>query len=140
MAPTSSYRTVTTLRRRCLRQSIWKGRHPCHTFEQSAHPSAVTHRRWPIASTLERAALDLVGPFDYRVRSPGYGEEVDFSQRCILHGLVHVVADDAFVLHKGSASFSTEEGPNPIKEIHDSVIAARYPYYYEWVASSPGCC
>jgi GT2 family glycosyltransferase/glycosyltransferase involved in cell wall biosynthesis len=80
---------------------------------------------------VRRAALDLVGPFD-QAFSPGYGEEVDFSQRCILHGLVHVVADDAFVLHKGSASFAVDGTPNPVKELHDSMIAVRYPYYYEW--------
>jgi GT2 family glycosyltransferase/glycosyltransferase involved in cell wall biosynthesis len=81
---------------------------------------------------VKRAALDLVGPFDSAF-SPGYGEEVDFSQRCVLHGLVHVVADDAFVLHKGSASFSVDGAPNPIKAQHDSIITSRYPYYDEWI-------
>jgi GT2 family glycosyltransferase/glycosyltransferase involved in cell wall biosynthesis len=83
---------------------------------------------------VKRAALDLVGPFDLAF-SPGYGEEVDFSQRCVLHGLVHVVADDAFVLHKGSASFSVDGAPNPIKALHDGMIAVRYPYYYEWTSA-----
>jgi len=83
---------------------------------------------------VRRAALDLVGPFD-EAFSPGYGEEVDFSQRCILHGLVHVVADDAFVLHKGSASFAVDGAPNPVKELHDRMIGVRYPYYYEWTSA-----
>jgi GT2 family glycosyltransferase/glycosyltransferase involved in cell wall biosynthesis len=81
---------------------------------------------------VKRAALDLVGPFDLAF-SPGYGEEVDFSQRCILHGLVHVAADDGFVLHKGSASFSGDGTPSPIKEQHDRMVAIRYPYYDDWV-------
>ena len=81
---------------------------------------------------VRRAALDLVGPFDPAF-SPGYGEEVDFSQRCVLHGLVHVVADDAFVLHKGSASFSVDGAPNPVKEQHDKMISVRYPYYDDWI-------
>jgi GT2 family glycosyltransferase/glycosyltransferase involved in cell wall biosynthesis len=81
---------------------------------------------------VKRAALELVGPFDTAF-SPGYGEEVDFSQRCILHGLIHVVADDAFVLHKGSASFSVNGLPNPTKDRHDAMIAVRYPYYYDWI-------
>jgi GT2 family glycosyltransferase/glycosyltransferase involved in cell wall biosynthesis len=80
---------------------------------------------------VRRAALDLVGSFD-RAFSPGYGEEVDFSQRCVLHGLMHVLADDAFVLHKGSASFAVEGAPNPVKARHDSMIAVRYPYYDDW--------
>jgi glycosyltransferase involved in cell wall biosynthesis/GT2 family glycosyltransferase len=81
---------------------------------------------------VKRAALDLVGPFDVAF-SPGYGEEVDFSQRCVLHGLVHVAADDGFVLHKGSASFSADGAPNPVKELHDQMISVRYPYYDDWV-------
>jgi GT2 family glycosyltransferase/glycosyltransferase involved in cell wall biosynthesis len=83
---------------------------------------------------VRRAALDLVGPFD-EAFSPGYGEEVDFSQRCVLHGLVHVVADEAFVLHKGSASFAVDGAPNPVKALHDEMIAVRYPYYYDWVGT-----
>ncbi len=81
---------------------------------------------------VKRSALELAGPFDIAF-SPGYGEEVDFSQRCTLHGLVHVVADDVFVLHKGSASFSVNGSPNPVKELHDRMIAVRYPYFYDWV-------
>jgi GT2 family glycosyltransferase/glycosyltransferase involved in cell wall biosynthesis len=81
---------------------------------------------------VRREALELVGPFDLAF-SPGYGEEVDFAQRCLLHGLVHLVADDTFVLHKGSASFAAREAPNPTKAKHDQMIAVRYPYYYEWI-------
>ncbi len=81
---------------------------------------------------VRRAALDLVGPFD-EAFSPGYGEEVDFAQRCVLHGLIHVVADEAFVLHKGSASFAVDGAPNPVKALHDEMIAVRYPFYYDWV-------
>jgi GT2 family glycosyltransferase len=81
---------------------------------------------------VRREALELVGPFDLAF-SPGYGEEVDFAQRCSLHGLVHVVADDAFVLHKGSASFASNGAPNPLKEEHDRMVGVRYPYYYDWI-------
>jgi GT2 family glycosyltransferase/glycosyltransferase involved in cell wall biosynthesis len=81
---------------------------------------------------VRRSALELVGPFDLAF-SPGYGEEVDFAQRCMLHGLVHLVADDVFVLHMGSASFAVRDSPNPVKAKHDAMIAVRYPYYYEWV-------
>jgi GT2 family glycosyltransferase len=38
---------------------------------------------------VRRDALELVGDFD-PVFSPGYGEEVDFSERCVVHGLRHV--------------------------------------------------
>jgi GT2 family glycosyltransferase/glycosyltransferase involved in cell wall biosynthesis len=74
---------------------------------------------------VNRQALDLVGGFDPAF-SPGYGEEVDFSQRCALRGLVHVAADDVFVFHRGSASFGTSE----LQEQHERMLAERYPYYH----------
>lgn len=79
-----------------------------------------------------RAALDLVGDFDLAF-SPGYGEEVDFAQRCTLHGLAHVVADDAFVVHQGSVSFSHNKKRAELQARHDAMIGVRYPYFYDWV-------
>ena len=49
---------------------------------------------------IRRSALELVGDFD-EAFSPGYGEEVDFCQRCLARGLRHVVADDLYVFHRG---------------------------------------
>ena len=74
---------------------------------------------------VRRSALDLAGAFDERF-SPGYGEEVDFSQRCVQRGLVHVVADDLFVYHRGGASF----GVNARQEQHERILMDRYPYYH----------
>ena len=91
-------------------------------------PTAVGH-----CFLVKRSALELVGPFD-EAFSPGYGEEVDFSQRCIKRGLLHVLADDAFVLHRGSASFGSNSGSNRVKELHDRKIGVRYPYYDSWVS------
>lgn len=82
-------------------------------------PTAVGHCVW-----IRRAALDLVGEFDTAF-SPGYGEEVDFSQRCALRGLSHVVADDVFVFHQGGASFDS----TPLQREHERMLADRYPYY-----------
>jgi GT2 family glycosyltransferase/glycosyltransferase involved in cell wall biosynthesis len=75
-----------------------------------------------------RHALDLVGDFDLCF-SPGYGEEVDFSQRCLLYGLVHVAADDVFVLHRSGASLGEDGTVNPVRDEHERIIEARYPYY-----------
>ena len=74
---------------------------------------------------VRRSALDLAGAFD-ETFSPGYGEEVDFSQRCVQRGLVHVVADDLFVYHRGGASF----GVNARQEQHERILMDRYPYYH----------
>jgi GT2 family glycosyltransferase/glycosyltransferase involved in cell wall biosynthesis len=94
-----------------------------------------THPRLPTAighcMLIRRQAIELVGPFD-EAFSPGYGEEVDFSQRCVLQGLKHVLADDVFVLHRAGVSF----GPgNPVQQEHEREIARRYPHYHPWVAN-----
>ena len=91
-------------------------------------PTAVGH-----CFLVKRTALDLVGRFD-ETFSPGYGEEVDFSQRCIARGLHHVLADDTFVLHTGGASFASLEARDAIKSAHDRMISLRYPYYDRWVS------
>ncbi|MEA2441816.1 MAG: hypothetical protein QOH76_3240 [Thermoleophilaceae bacterium] len=96
-----------------------------------------THPRLPTAighcMYVRRSALELVGPFDLAF-SPGYGEEVDFSQRCVLSGLKHVLADDVFVYHRGSGSFRPDGAAHPVQEEHERLIAGRYPYYHPWVA------
>jgi GT2 family glycosyltransferase/glycosyltransferase involved in cell wall biosynthesis len=86
-------------------------------------PTAVGHCVY-----VRRHALELVGDFDLAF-SPGYGEEVDFSQRCLLHGLVHVAADDVFVLHHSGGSFSEDGQRSPVQDEHERIIDARYPYY-----------
>lgn len=86
-------------------------------------PTAVGHCVY-----VRRQALDLVGAFD-QAFSPGYGEEVDFSQRCLLHGLVHVAADDVFVLHQAGGSLSSDGKTNPVQKAHEAIIESRYPYY-----------
>lgn len=93
-------------------------------------PTAVGH-----CTYYRRAALDVVGYFD-EAFSPGYGEEVDFSQRAVAAGFSHVLADDLFVFHKGSRSFEAkgQEAKQRIQQSHENMINARYPWYRHWVA------
>lgn len=95
-------------------------------------PTAIGH-----CVLVKRSALNLVGGFDESF-NPGYGEEVDFSQRCVQRGLVHVLADDTFVLHKGSASFDHRADRAELQRKHDNTIAVRYDYYDEWTADFAG--
>jgi glycosyltransferase involved in cell wall biosynthesis/GT2 family glycosyltransferase len=91
-------------------------------------PTAVGHLIY-----FKRAALDTVGLFNADVFSPGYGEEVDLSQRMVIAGFCHVAADDVFVLHKGSRSFGQEsEARQKLQAAHDAVINERYPWYLKW--------
>jgi GT2 family glycosyltransferase len=91
-------------------------------------PTAVGHCVY-----FKRSVLDLVGCFD-EAFSPGYGEEVDFSQRAVLLGFSHVLADDLFVYHKGSRSFGArgEKARERIRSAHEKLIRKRYPWYTEW--------
>ena len=84
-------------------------------------PTAIGHCFY-----VRRAALELVGDLDTAF-SPGYGEEVDFSQRCLLHGLIHVAADDVWVRHRGEGTFSHRA--DALKEEHELLVRARYPWY-----------
>jgi len=91
-------------------------------------PTAIGHCAW-----IKRAVLDVIGSFD-PVFSPGYGEEVDFSQRALAAGFVHVVADDVFVFHRGGGSFGRSTKIDQRKYEHDQIVQGRYPYYLPWVA------
>jgi GT2 family glycosyltransferase/glycosyltransferase involved in cell wall biosynthesis len=92
-------------------------------------PTAVGH-----CTYFRRLALDAVGFFD-EVFAPGYGEEVDFSQRAVSMGFLHVLADDLFVYHKGSRSFDKKDSDyrRKIQEAHEEIIAERYPWYHTWI-------
>jgi GT2 family glycosyltransferase/glycosyltransferase involved in cell wall biosynthesis len=90
-------------------------------------PTAIGH-----CTYVRRAALEVVGPFDPAF-SPGYGEEVDFSQRAIAAGFEHVVADDVYVYHRGGSSFGRSPAVEKRKYEHEQMIQNRYPYYGPWV-------
>lgn len=77
---------------------------------------------------IRRAALDLVGGFD-EAFAPAYGEEVDFSQRCVLRGMQHVLADDVLVFHHGGGSLDIEGRRNPLQAQHEALIRNRYKFY-----------
>jgi len=84
-------------------------------------PTAIGH-----CVLIARSALELVGNFD-PIFSPGYGEEVDFSLRCVAAGLKNVVADDVFVLHHGGVSFSSAS--EALIEKHNEILFDRYPWF-----------
>ncbi len=110
--------------------------------EADARIQAASHRRYPLLPTaighctyVRRSALDVLGFLDTAF-APGYGEEVDFSQRAVTMGFVHVAADDLFIFHAGAKSFSAEGQAKRkrIKDDHEALINKRYPWYRAWVA------
>ncbi|HJQ41479.1 MAG TPA: glycosyltransferase [Jatrophihabitantaceae bacterium] len=90
-------------------------------------PTAVGH-----CTYVKRSVFDAVGYFD-PVFSPGYGEEVDLSQRAVALGFEHVAADDVFVYHRGGGSFGQSAEVERRRYDHEQLIQRRYPYYPRWV-------
>lgn len=102
---------------------------------------AISLRLRPIIPTavgfctyIRRQAIDVAGAFD-PVFSPGYGEEVDFSQRTLRYGLQHVAADDLLVFHRGGRSFKQMGAAwrKRLQESHEEIIRERYPWFHPWV-------
>lgn len=81
---------------------------------------------------VRRAALDALGDFDQATFGRGYGEENDFCRRAAGHGWRNVLCDDAYVVHRGAASFGPA-GHTPGGE-NLQRLCARYPDYNAEVA------
>ena len=81
---------------------------------------------------ITRRALDAVGDFDARAFGDGYGEENDFCQRAIEAGFVNLIADNAFVYHKGRGSFGPRGDDLLARNL--ATLAARHPRYHADVA------
>jgi GT2 family glycosyltransferase len=81
---------------------------------------------------VRRAALQAIGGFDAETFGRGYGEENDFCRRAAAHGWRNVLCDDAWVGHRGGASFAAI-GLKPGGE-NLARLVARYPGYNALVA------
>jgi len=77
-------------------------------------------------------AIRKVGLFDEDSFGLGYGEENDFCQRAIKAGFTNVLCDDAYVVHRGGASF----GPLGLKPDEGSMqrLLAKHPDHQAQVA------
>lgn len=75
---------------------------------------------------IKRKVIQEIGYFDAKTFGRGYGEENDFCNRAEQMGYIHVMADDTFIYHKGTASFDTEEKRKLIEE-HNKILDERYP-------------
>lgn len=74
---------------------------------------------------IKRCVIDDIGYFDAETFGRGYGEENDFCNRAEHAGYHHVMCDDTFVYHKGTASFDTEE-KQALIQAHDAILNSRY--------------
>ena len=75
---------------------------------------------------IKRVLIEDIGYFDAATFGRGYGEENDFCNRAEQAGYHHLLCDDTFVYHKGTASFDTEEKQKLLKS-HEAILNERYP-------------
>jgi glycosyltransferase involved in cell wall biosynthesis len=102
-----------------------------HALRRYPHiPMAVAR-----AVYLRRDALDLAGGLDPSFNSTP-STVIDFSQRCLMAGLVHVTADDVFVFCNATSKFTADETPRPSEATADPMIATRYPFFSEELGES----
>ena len=76
---------------------------------------------------IKREVLDLVGYFDEETFGKGYGEENDFSFRCLDYGYKNILCDNTIIYHKEKQSFSEKRDElikQNLKKLHE-----RYPIY-----------
>lgn len=76
---------------------------------------------------IKRELLNKIGYFDYESFGKGYGEENEFSFRCMDYGYKNVLCDNTIVFHKEKQSFS-EKREKLVKE-HSKILEDRYPLY-----------
>ena len=77
---------------------------------------------------IKREVLDKIGYFDAQTFGKGYGEENDFCHRAEKEGYIHLMCDDTFIYHKGTASFESEEKQKLLEE-HEHILWQRHEEY-----------
>lgn len=89
-------------------------------------------RLWPEVSLVNgfcylitRTAINSVGLLDEQAFPRGYGEEDDYSIRCLHAGLHNFIADDCYVYHSKSRSF-TPEGRGDIVKASKVALAHKH--------------
>lgn len=91
--------------------------------------SLCEYPRIPVANGfcmyIKRDIIDIVGLFDSKTFGRGYGEENDFCYRCEQLGYHHVMCDNTYIYHTGTASFVSEEKRQYI-EAHEKILNERY--------------
>lgn len=75
---------------------------------------------------IKRETIEITGFFDAKTFEKGYGEENDFCNRAEQLGYIHVMCDDTFIYHKGTASFASEE-KRALIQAHDRYLEEKYP-------------
>lgn len=101
--------------------------------DQAARVARVATRSYPrvgflngFCLLLKRELLDAIGLFDEAGFGRGFGEENDFAVRARLAGWQLAVADDAYVFHAQSRSYS-DERRRELAVLADRTLRAKHP-------------
>lgn len=99
----------------------------------------ISHKEYPEIPTavgfcmyIRRTLLDQIGHFDGTYLTRGYYDENDFCCRATEAGFQHILADDTFIFHKGSMSFSLPESVR-LSDINRSLFLSKYKYYNDMI-------
>ncbi|MEO5764593.1 MAG: glycosyltransferase [Casimicrobiaceae bacterium] len=79
---------------------------------------------------IRRTLIDAIGAFDLAF-GLGYGEENDLCLRAARAGWRNVLADNAFVVHVGSRSFSGQKAE--LSSRNTAILLERHPHYTDMV-------
>ncbi len=79
---------------------------------------------------IKRSVINDIGLFDEKTFGKGYGEENDFCNRAEQLGYKHVLCDDTYIYHSGTASFVNLDKLN-LMRAHEKILNDRYPLQME---------
>ncbi len=116
VTPLSNCATLASVPRLFARNELPKD---CSLSEMANLVESCSLKKYPSLPTahgfcmfIKREALNKVGFFDEEAFGKGYGEENDFSFRCINFGYRNALCDDTYILHKESQSFLSDKKDN----------------------------
>jgi GT2 family glycosyltransferase/glycosyltransferase involved in cell wall biosynthesis len=136
VCPLSNNATILSVPRFCEDNPV----PPAHTIESFADLIArVSARLRPEVVTgvgfcmyVRAEVIARIGLFDEESFGRGYGEENDFCERAVAAGYRIRLADDAFVFHRGGASFGAETDER--KRVGTEAMLRLHPDYFAKVA------
>lgn len=129
VTPFSNSATICSLPKYCQDNAVDKSR--VDSLARAVDRiSLLQYPRIPVAHGfcmfIKREVIQKVGLFNADVFKRGYGEENDFCYRMEQYGYYNVICDNAFVYHKGTASFNTEDKLKLAAE-HTKWLEEHYP-------------
>jgi GT2 family glycosyltransferase/glycosyltransferase involved in cell wall biosynthesis len=80
---------------------------------------------------MRRDALNEIGLYDDNAFGRGYGEENDWSMRCLQRGWMHTAATNVYIGHAGTATFGSEK--QKLLQNANQVLQLRWPTYFKGV-------